>query len=77
MEADYGVDSAVLEVVTHDDGLFGLAVTFHLENGKTAVAIFEEGDPANSFFASMLEARFQMLSFIYYRDHLDTTSNAN
>ena len=77
MEADYGVDSVLIKVVEHDDGRFGVAVTFYLKNGKTAVAIFAEGDQVDSFFTGILKARFQMFHSIYYRDHLDTISNAN
>ena len=77
MEADYGVDSAVLEVVTHDDGLFGLSITFYLENGKTAVAIFEEGPQLDAFFVGIVESIKLLRSFILQRDHLDIISNAN
>ena len=70
MEADYGVDSVLIKVVEHDDGRFGVAVTFYLKNGKT-------GDQVDSFFTGILKARFQMFHSIYYRDHLDTISNAN
>ena len=77
MEADYGVDSAVIEVVAHDDGLFGLSMTFYLENGKTAVAIFEEGPQLDAFFVNIVEAIKLVRSSILERDHLDTISNAN
>lgn len=77
MEADYGVDNVLIEVVTHDDGLFGLAVTFCLENGKTAVAIFEEGTQADLFVTGILKAHLEMRGLIRQRDHLDTISNAN
>ena len=61
MEADYGVDSVLIEVVTHDDGLFGLAVTFYLENGKTAVATFEEGIPESGEEERMQLAKLHTL----------------
>ena len=77
MEADYGVDNVLIEVVTHDDGLFGLAVTFCLENGKTAVALFEEGDQVDLFVAGILKDHFTIRGLVYQRDHLDTISNAN